>query len=469
MPFSDLMAERGVLAGLLKFGVDSWLDVSDIIGVNTFTDNTHQVVYKCIDHIFKSDAEAAVDVPTLISSASSLGYDLQREGHLLRALYNLPIEGKTVRKLAGKIGRLEVGRLFKEQVDAAGRSLESITGDESLSHILGLVENPIFDFTSRLSGVSDEGPRPIGEGLAEYIEYLTEHPRDFIGIPSFYPRYDRAIGGGFRPGTVNVIGARIKQGKTILADNIGANVAFQAIPVLNLDTEMTKEDHWHRLVARLSGVSINDIERGRIPKSKKEDVKNAVIQLQTIPYDYLSIGGQEFEDTLAEMRRWVLKKVGLGSNGKAKPCLIIFDYLKLMSAGILKDLQEFQALGFMMTSLHNFMLRYGVACLLLTQLNRDGIDKEATSVVAGSDRVMWLCSNFTIYKEQSEDEMAEQTGDRRNAYNKKLVTLVSRHGPAMDGGDYIHMRARNEIALIEEGPMQSEMNSKKMDVQGEED
>ena len=105
------------------------------------------------------------------------------------------------------------------------------------------------------------------EDVEEYLTELAEDPVDQIGIATGFSRYDFAIGGGLRRGTVNVIGARPKTGKTLLADNMGVHIARQGIPVLNLDTEMRKEDHQNRLMAMLAGVEINDIETGSFAKS----------------------------------------------------------------------------------------------------------------------------------------------------------------------------------------------------------
>jgi len=45
-------------------------------------------------------------------------------------------------------------------------------------------------------------------------------------------------------------------------------------------------------------------------------------------------------------------------------CLIIYDYLKLMtSESITGNIAEFQALGFQITKLHNFMVENDCACL----------------------------------------------------------------------------------------------------------
>ena len=56
-----------------------------------------------------------------------------------------------------------------------------------------------------------------------------------------------------------------------------------------------------------------------------------------------------------------------------------------------QDMKEYQVLGFMMTTLHNFATRYSSNCSI--QLNRDGITK-STDTASGSDRIVWLCSNL---------------------------------------------------------------------------
>ncbi len=126
-------------------------------------------------------------------------------------------------------------------------------------------------------------------------------------------------------------------------------------------------------------------------------------------------------------------------------------------------MQEYQALGFLMTSLHNFATRYEVPILAFTQLNRDGITKESTDVASGSDRILWLCSNFSIYKEKSDEEIAEGGGDIE--FDRKLITLVARHGPAMKQGNYINMNMLGWCSKITEGQtrFQTEKNKKKED------
>jgi len=220
---------------------------------------------------------------------------------------------------------------------------------------------------------------------------------------------------------------------------------------------MNREDHIHRLLAMMSEVDMNSIETGKFAESadQKNKIMTAVEKLKSMKIYHKSIAGKPFEDQLAIMRRWLVKDVGLNEDGTAKECVIFYDYLKLMdSAGISQDLKEYQVLGFMMTSLHNFAVRYKVPIVAFIQLNRDGITKESTDSASGSDRIIWLCSNFTIFKRKSDEEIAE---DGAANGNRKLVPLISRHGGGLDDNDYINCYMKGWCAKIVEGKTRLEI------------
>jgi len=113
-------------------------------------------------------------------------------------------------------------------------------------------------------------------------------------------------------------------------------------------------------------------------------------------------------------------------------------------------------LGFMMTSLHNFAMRYQVPIVAFVQLNRDGITKESTDSASGSDRIIWLCSNFTIFKRKSDEEIAE---DGAEVGNRKLVPVISRHGGGLDDNDYINCKMKGWCAKIIEGNTKLEISN----------
>jgi replicative DNA helicase len=464
-PMTDLAAERAVLAAASQSS-ELYADVADLVNPNSFTLDSNQLLWKCLTRVYADGVAAAADYPTLLSAAKSEGCDAhfakQEEREHLRAVLNMPVHPRNARKLAGRVAKLEVARMLDAQLALARSDVRAVTGDEPVDDILSRAEAPIFDLTTRLSSASHEGTGPIGKGARAYLTHLMDNPRDCVGIPTGFRRLDRAVGGGLRPNSMNLIAARPKTGKTWLVDTVGLNVAERGVPVLNLDTEMSKEEHVVRIAARMSGVLLDDIENGKcgLNVTNRRKVLEAADKLEQLPYHYRCISGEAFEETVSHMRRWVLREVGLDDSGKAKPCVIIYDYLKLMSAdSLLKgNMAEYQMLGFIATSLKNFAARYGVPVLCFAQLNRDGIDREDGSVISQSDRLLWFCTSFIIFKKKTPEEQAEEP--RRpgsKPFTHKLVPKDMRHGAGLEDGDYINLRADYARGVVEEGPTKYEL------------
>lgn len=239
-------------------------------------------------------------------------------------------------------------------------------------------------------------------------------------------------------------------GKSIFADNAALFVSNLGIPVLMLDTEMRADDHWNRILANISGVKINDIKLGKITSSpeKMQKVREAYDHISKIPYHYKNITGKPFSEVISIARRWIFKEVGFQSNGRTNDCLIIYDYLKLTSSdSVSASVQEYQALGFQMVDLHNFVVEYDVPCLSFVQLNRDGATKESSDVISQSDRIGWVCTSFTILKEKSEEEKVD---DGIKNGNRKLVPVLSRHGPGIEDNGYICLQMDGDVARMKE-------------------
>lgn len=454
MILADPSAERAVLSGICKYGESVYLDIADIIQEGSFTIDSNKIIFSCIKNICDKQESLSIDIASIYSSAQELGVShilsKKEETQHLKAILDFPVNKDNIPKFAAKIRKLQIARLLHEQLEQAKEKLLDINGSEPVSSILSIAEDTVFDFTSLIND-TDNNPVSIASGIDEYIQNLIDNPIDQVGIPTGFPVYDEAIGGGLRRSTVNVIAARPKTGKTLLVDNMGWHISQKGIPVLNLDTEMTKEDHINRLLAMMTETEINNIETGKFAQSsdQKNKISKAVKALQESNIYYKSIAGKPFEEQLGLMRRWIVKDVGLEDDGSAKPCVIFYDYLKLMdSQGMSQDLKEYQVLGFMMTALHNFATRYKVPIVAFVQLNRDGITKESTDTASGSDRIIWLCSNFTIFKRKSDEEIAE---DGPTEGNRKLVPIISRHGGGLDDNDYINCHMKGWCAKISEG------------------
>ena len=455
----DIGAERAVLAGLLQYGVDGYVAVSDLISYDTFGNSNNQIIYKCIERIIDNDQ--TVDIASILSSAEQLSVsdtiNTKQELRYIKTLFDFPINKDNIFSFAVQIKKFEFARKIKKLTSKIHKDVQKIDGTESINDIIQILEDPVTDFLREDDG--GEHPEKIGEGVEDYVRFLEENQCDIIGVPTGFSRYDEAIGGGLRRKCVDLVSARPKVGKSVFADNVALNVSSQGIPVLVLDTEMSKEDHLNRIIANISGVPINEVATGKFveDEQKAEKVHEAVAKIDTIPYSYVSVAGKPFDSILNMIRRWIVQEVKTDEDGKTNECLIIYDYLKLMSSSsITNNIQEYQALGFQITSLHNLCVKLDIPCLSFVQLNRDGITKESTDAVSGSDRLIWLCTSFSIFKAKSAEEIAE---DGPTAGNRKLVPLVSRHGAGMDDGDYINMNMVGNQAKLLELPSRNELRN----------
>lgn len=466
-PLTNVAEERAVLSGLAQYGHSCYIDVSDLLDEDCFTSSMNKIIYQCIAKSFHGEPSVKIDVASIYSTATNLGFiELLTEesySNYITSLFNFHIEQENIRKFAIKIRKLSIARKLRETLSGIQNKLLEVDGSESISNIISIAETDIFSFTSNLNN-QDNDPQLIGHGLEQIILDRINNPVDQVGIPTGFNRWDQAIGGGLRPGTVNLIGARIKVGKSLLGANMGYHIANNlGIPVLNMDTEMTKEDQQNRTLAMMTECFFHDIETGKFIKKPGQEkrVLEAAIRLEQekIPYYHKSISGTPFEEQLSIIRRWIVKEVGLNSNGHAKPCVVVYDYVKLMTGeGISSNMSEFQILGFMVTKLQELALKYNFPILAFTQLNRDGISGEDSDAIAGSDRLAWFCSNFSIFKYKSDEERA---ADGEDAGNRKLVPVFCRHGAGLQPGDYINCYARGEIAKIKEGFTTFELSQSK--------
>lgn len=447
---TDIGSERAVLAGILQHGLEGYITISDLISVDSFGHVNNQTIYKCIEKVISNDQK--IDIPSLLSAANQLNLsdsiNTPQELKYIKSLFDFPINKDNIFSFGVQLKKFEFARKIKKLTAKVHKDIDDITGAETVNEIIQILENPVTDFLREDDG--GENPEHIGKNIKDYIDFLEKNKCDIIGIPTGFSKYDEAIGGGLRRKCVDLVAARPKVGKSVFADNVALNVASKNIPVLMLDTEMSKEDHLNRLLANISGVPINEIATGKFTEDqdKYDKVLDAMKLLETVPYSYISVAGKPFEQILNLIKRWIVQDVKTNEHGQTADCVIIYDYLKLMSSNsITNNIQEYQALGFQITSLHNLCVKLDIPCLSFVQLNRDGITKESTDAVSGSDRLIWLCTSFSIFKIKSPEELAE---DGPNAGNRKLVPIVARHGAGLDDGDYINMVMQGSYAKLRE-------------------
>jgi replicative DNA helicase len=238
---------------------------------------------------------------------------------------------------------------------------------------------------------------------------------------------------------------------SFLSATIALHLATIDIPVLVLDTEMSKDEYLIRVGAAMTGVPIWDIERGTRIRGNREKLLGAGRSILSRPFSYRSIAGEPFTETMAAARRWVARSVGYGEDGLTRPCLVVFDYMKVMDPALFSKagLAEYQAIGFMADALKQFANLHKASVLSFVQLNREGL-------VSQSDRIKWFCTSLSMYHWKSEEEAAEEDGESAK-YTHKLCVDMCRHGEGLDDGDFINISSDYRVGRIEEGPTRNEL------------
>lgn len=452
-PLTDVVSERLIISCILRHGEPAYSKISFSLNESHFSDYSHQLIFSAVQSLIeekKSPRPSLGIIVATIRDIDSNSIEKYNIPEYLSALIS-PSESVTVDELdplCQKLLKLSSARELKHRLETAANDLEVINGSESLAQIISLAESPVIEFVGSLMQTDDI--IHLGEQLDEHVQILATCPQSSMGIPSGFSAWDMVIGGGIRrPGFV-LVGGRSKSGKSFFCLNVAEAVTRLGLPVLYLDTELDENITMNRWLSRITGLdTLFDIESGLFAKdsNKSTIVQNAVKSATTQKFYYKNIAGKPHEEWLSIMRRWIMKEVGFNDSGKANDCLIILDYLKSMNLDDFGKNQEFQYLGQVATDLHNFCTQYGIGMLVTCQLNRDGITNEHQGVISGSDRLMHLCTSFSILKKKDAEDLVEdplENGDR------KLVVIDCRFGPAHEIGEYINIKSDLACARMEE-------------------
>ena len=464
--FKDTGSERALIGTIINNGRDAFIDSQEYLGKEDFSLHVNKVIWESLEGLFEDHED--VDIESVKLKAVELGYNKEFEGkqnlEYLEILPQASFSTNNINKFCYRIKKQSILKNLFNKYSETLNYLSNLEGNENLSDIVQQCESNLTDSISGLFG--EESTKPISNGLSERIqEKLESDPVDQIGIPTGFVKWDKSIGGGLRRGTVNVIGARAKTGKSFHAINVARNVSYLGVPTLYLDTELTEEHQQDRLVAIDSQIPLNRYERSDINENEIDKLKQSEENINSLPLYYENISGKTYDEALSLARRWLVRSVGFGDNGKANDCVIIYDYLKLTaSAGLTKSNPEYIELGRMLTRLHDFTVQYDIPMLGFVQLNRQGIEQEDGSVIAGSDRILWLCSSFSILS--NKDQTDEDSGCGWSFGNKRLRPIESRYGPGLSNeADYINLFSslkpnvteENATGRIEEGMTFSEV------------
>ena len=285
-----------------------------------------------------------------------------------------------------------------------GLSIQSMVlnkKSEDVGTLLSRAETKLFEIHMQAS-MLQRRPIQIGEGLRQWLEERFNAPKEVIGVPTGFPSLDTRIL-GLWTGSLTILAAKYKRGKSAMLQAIGLNVAKMGIPVYMISTEMQDTEIQSRAVANFAGISLHKIMKGQCGEEEKQKIHRAVDLLEKIPFTHLHVTNYTLEELLALIKRYVYQQVGFDEKGKTKPCLVLLDYIK-MSDKVDKNSwveHEWQALGEFSKKLKELASNLNIPILSAAQLNEQG-------KVAAAARLNWNCDTLLQWESYAEELSEEQ-------------------------------------------------------------
>lgn len=459
--FSEI--HEDVLVGhIINKGRDAFIECSDIINGDHLSGRT-AMFWNLAQMIFDDhDAPEKLTWTMLLSKAQANGCEreIRDNAEYFKRIKKIQVSDKEFLSACKKItlNGIKWDLIGKHQLSE--KELKELSSDCSIEELIATSEKHIFDYTNKLLRFEEDGGL-IGDGLWEYLENLGQNPGTLMGISSGYGILDQLIGGGFGRGRCDFIMSRFGRGKSSLLANIGMHVSGNGIPVLALDTEMSRYDHGIRIVSNLTGLTMDEIKYGRFYQDSftRDAIKDAALQVVSSPFYYRVVAGMDFSEILAYIRKWVVKKVSIDENGRTNDALCIYDYFKLQNTKDLsKNIAEHQALGFQLQEMITTMIKCDISSLNFAQLNRAGEDDTTLQAIGASDRLGQYASSVSLWQDKTNDEI---TRDGVSAGNMKLSLLKTRYGMGTRDKDYISYNFQRDINRITEVDLASNLAKKK--------
>ena len=246
----NLQAEKGVLAALLRAGAandDLFETITDTgLVAEHFYSPEHAAAYTAI----MAQLDAGLTV-------SHVGMARAIDPALLSDLADSRItpSKREVKEWAEELAELAALRLTAAVGDEMAAAARSGTWGKKPGEIVEEAEAKLAE----LAPTSEkDGPVSYNIALMRLRQSIAEaqKPENQINrVTTGLTDLDKKLG-RFRPGTLNILGGRVSQGKTLLANIIARHNAGQGRRVLFFSLEMTEEEMAARNIAAASGVSV---------------------------------------------------------------------------------------------------------------------------------------------------------------------------------------------------------------------
>lgn len=207
---------------------------------------------------------------------------------------------------------------------------------------------------------------PLRKALSDAmvdVDRIVTATSEITGVPTGIPDFDN-LTGGLQPGTVTVIAARPRRGKSVLCGQSVTHAAERGHSVLMFSLEMPP-----RQVARRMLLSAAEVDRYQLRRNEGalQRVQAAEVKLSGLP---IWLDDRE-APTMGQIRATAKRlKAAQGID------LVVVDYLQRCTVD--RQLKRHEAIGELVDGLKSLAMQLNVPVLTACQVGREGEERKPT-------------------------------------------------------------------------------------------
>lgn len=411
------------MIGGLMIGDDSSERTRTVLALlkpEAFYNRAHQVIYAEMQQMFRDNKP--VDGLTLFDALESKGLTDRVGGfaYLAELSKNTPSAANIV-AYAMSVRESAMERYGIQRMTEATELLYARNGMNATQKFEA-VQSIFTQMADHAKTGSRRGARALSEVMEDWIDELEmrfDPKQRSRGLSTGIDSLDAVLEPkGLVRGSLLVIGARPKMGKTTLYSQLAINCAMnEELPAILFSLEMPDKQIFERMIGQVSGVNTDIFYRGA-----DSDTEFAMANARAM--QMVESGNFFIDDTPGVGLSHIIAEARRIKRDKGKVGMVLVDYLTLMAAE--KADRNDLAYGLITKGLKNLAKELDCVVVLLTQLNRD-LEKRVNKRPLPSDsrdtgQIEQDCDYWIgIYREGAYDENASQS-------DTELLLRLNRHG-----------------------------------------
>lgn len=363
----NLEAEQSVIGGLLLDDDNSERvqKVLSILKPESFYVRAHQVLFAEMREMFRDNKP--VDGLTLFDVLESKGLTVQVGGfaYLAEIAKNTPSAANIV-AYAMSVREAAMERYGIQRMTEATELLYARNG-MTATQKYEAIQSIFTQMSDHAKTGSRRGARALSDVLEDWVEELEmrfDPKQRSRGLSTGIASLDALLQPkGLVRGSLLVIGARPKMGKTTLYSQLAINCALnEELPAVLFSLEMPDKQIFERMIGQLSGVNTDIFYRGADSDTEFAHANARAMQMVESGNFFIDdTPGASLSHIVAESRRIKRERGSVG--------MVLVDYLTLMTAE--KADRNDLAYGMITKGLKNLAKELDCVVVLLTQLNRE--------------------------------------------------------------------------------------------------